>query len=284
MHKFLPDTPLRCSSSSLRIIGKWENIWFAAFASSTLLFFLTCLRVADAAVPPPASGSSEHPYFSLTKQTKHTDTRLPFFFPYILSFTPYFTGASKAFMRGQEHHISLNVWVLRMPSVILRAQLHISHALVLHFSHVCVFGDDRFHRCVNSERRPRANPIVGLFFRQLRSGNVSGQWTSEAGLPVPHRGSGAGVRCRWAVSLSVRRLLQTVQIWGKKNAVHSHSSQSIHYFIVLLWRFSKASPVPAWLEEGVSVWETGPLLFRSVFALMSLYTTGCSGYTPWFSC
>lgn len=94
------------------------------------------LRVSDAAVPPPVSGSSEHPYFSLTKQTKHTDTRLCFFFSYILSFTPYFTGASKAFMRGQEHHISLNVWVLRMLSVILHAQLYVSHALVLHFSHV----------------------------------------------------------------------------------------------------------------------------------------------------
>lgn len=122
-------------------------------------FFLTGSRVADAAVPPPVSGSSEHPYFSLTKQTKHTDTPLPFFFPYVLSFTPYFSGASKAFMRSQEHHISLNVWVLRMLSVILHAQLYISHALLLHFSPVCVFGGEGFQRCVNAERCPRASPI-----------------------------------------------------------------------------------------------------------------------------
>lgn len=130
-------------------------------------------------------------------------------------------------MQVQEHCISLSVWLLRKPSVTGHVQLYFSHALVLHVSHVCVFGDDRFHRSVNSERCPTDDLIVGLFFWQLRSGNVSGQWASEAGLPVPHRGSRAGVWCRWAVSLSVRRLLQTVQIWGKKNAVHSHSTSQI---------------------------------------------------------
>lgn len=64
----------------------------------------------------------------------------------------------------------------------------------------------------------RNNTIVGLFFWQLRSGDVSGQWTSETRLPVPNSGPGAGVRCRWAVSLPVRSLLTPVQVWGKKPA------------------------------------------------------------------
>lgn len=64
----------------------------------------------------------------------------------------------------------------------------------------------------------RNNTIVGLFFWQLRSGDVSGQWTSETRLPVPNSGPGAGVRCRWAVPLPVRSLLTPVQVWGKKPA------------------------------------------------------------------
>lgn len=66
-------------------------------------------------------------------------------------------------------------------------------------------------------------PIEGLFFWQLRSGNMSGQWASETRLPVPHCGSRAGVRCRWAVSFPVRCLLPSVQIWGKKAATHYHA-------------------------------------------------------------
>lgn len=68
-----------------------------------------------------------------------------------------------------------------------------------------------------------ANPIEGLFFWQLRSGNVSGQWASETRLPVPHCGSRAGVRCRRAVSFPVRSLLPPVQVWGKKAATHHHA-------------------------------------------------------------
>lgn len=184
-----------------------------------MLSFFFFLHVSDAAIPPPVSGSSEHPYFSLTKQTKHTDAPMPFFFPSILSFTPYFAGASKASMQGQERHISLNVWALRMLSVILHALLYSSHAPISCVSTVCAFRDDRFRRCVNTERCPGDSPIVVLFFWQLRSGNVSGQRASEAGLPVPHRGSRAGVRCWRAVSLSVRCLLQAVQVWGKKNTL-----------------------------------------------------------------
>lgn len=63
----------------------------------------------------------------------------------------------------------------------------------------------------------RNNPIVGLFFWQLRSGDVSGQWTSETRLPVPNSGPRAGVWCRRAVSLPVRSLLPPVQVWGKKS-------------------------------------------------------------------
>lgn len=67
-------------------------------------------------------------------------------------------------MRGQEHHISLGVWVLRTLSVIRRAQLYASHALVLHFLRVFVFVDDCSDRCVKKERCPRGRPIEVCFF------------------------------------------------------------------------------------------------------------------------
>lgn len=89
-----------------------------------------------------------------------------------------------------------------------------------------------------------ANPIEGLFFWQLRSGNVSGQWTSETRLPVPYGGSRAGVRCRWTVSFSVRCLLPSVQVWGKKLLLTLLSSikefwwESLHkdFGYTLIWQ------------------------------------------------